>query len=52
MKARTQALNQMKALIATAPLELRYQLAGLHCWQPAKVAHFETREIRGWMKVW
>ena len=23
-----------------------------HCWQPAKVAHFETREIMGWMEVW
>ena len=22
------------------------------CWQPAKVAHFETREIMGWMEVW
>ena len=21
------------------------------CWQPAKVAHFETREIRGFMEV-
>ena len=30
MKARTQAMNQMKALIVTAPLELRHQLAGLH----------------------
>ena len=24
----------------------------LKCWQPAKVAHFETREIMGWMEVW
>ena len=24
----------------------------LLCWQPAKVAHFETREIMGWMEVW
>ena len=24
----------------------------LACWQPAKVAHFETREIMGWMEVW
>ena len=23
-----------------------------NCWQPAKVAHFETREIMGWMEVW
>ena len=30
MKARTQAFNQMKALIVTAPLELRHQLANLH----------------------
>ena len=22
------------------------------CWQPAKVGHFETREIRCWMRVW
>ena len=22
------------------------------CWQPAKVAHFETREIMGLMEVW
>ena len=22
------------------------------CWQPAKVAHFDTREIMGWMEVW
>ena len=25
---------------------------GQECWQPAKVAHFETREIMGWMEVW
>ena len=24
---------------------------GKRCWQPAKVAHFETREIMGWMEV-
>ena len=30
MKARTQAMNQMEALIVTAPLELRNQLVGLH----------------------
>jgi transposase len=29
MKARTQAINQMKALIVTAPVELRHKLAGL-----------------------
>ena len=29
MKARTQAMNQMKALIVTAPVELREELAGL-----------------------
>ena len=28
-----------------------YQAACV-CWQPAKVAHFETREIMGWMEVW
>ena len=22
------------------------------CWQPAIMAHFETREIRGFMEVW
>ena len=22
------------------------------CWQPAKVAHFETREIVAWLEVW
>ena len=22
------------------------------CWQPAKVAHFESREIRGCFEVW
>ena len=22
------------------------------CWQPAKMAHFETREIRGCFEVW
>ena len=30
IKARTQAINQMKALISTAPLELRHNLAGLN----------------------
>ena len=30
IKARTQALNQMKALIVTAPVELRHTLAGLN----------------------
>ena len=29
MKARTQAMNQMKALVVTAPVELREELAGL-----------------------
>ena len=29
IKARTQAINQMKALIVTAPVELRHKLAGL-----------------------
>lgn len=29
IKARTQAINQMKALIVTAPVELRYKLTGL-----------------------
>ena len=29
IKARTQAVNQMKALIVTAPSELRHQLVGL-----------------------
>ena len=29
MKARTQAMNQMKALAVTAPVELREELAGL-----------------------
>ena len=29
IKARTQAVNQMKALIVTAPSELRRQLVGL-----------------------
>ena len=28
-KARTQAINQIKALIVTAPLELRHELVGL-----------------------
>ena len=30
MKARTQAINQMKALVVTAPVELREELAGLN----------------------
>ena len=30
MKARTQAMNQMKALVVTAPVELRGELAGLN----------------------
>ena len=30
IKARTQAINQMKALIVTAPVELRHTLAGLN----------------------
>ena len=30
MKARTQAMNQMKALVVTAPVELRHKLAGLN----------------------
>ena len=30
IKARTQAINQMKALIVTAPVELRHKLAGLN----------------------
>ena len=29
-----------------------FQWIPLDCWQPAKVAHFETREIMGWMEVW
>ena len=29
IKARTQAVNQMKALIVTAPSELRHELVGL-----------------------
>ena len=28
------------------------RFAPMYCWQPAKVAHFETREIMGWMEVW
>ena len=28
------------------------QVWATDCWQPAKVAHFETREIMGWMEVW
>ena len=27
-------------------------IMGHICWQPAKLAHFETREIMGWMEVW
>ena len=30
IKARTQAINQMKALVITAPVELRHRLAGLN----------------------
>ena len=26
-------------------------VVGYNCWQPAKVAHFESREIRGFMEV-
>ena len=30
------------------------ELVGRHldCWQPAKMAHFETREIKGCFEVW
>mgnify|MGYP004145074833 CR=1 FL=1 len=49
MKARTQAMNQMKALAVTAPVELREELAGLDarrlvCCQSAKVGQIGTRE--------
>ena len=37
--------------LASASETVRFAQAH-NCWQPAKVAHFETREIMGWMEVW
>ena len=33
-------------------VNIERQIGDWECWQPAKVAHFETREIMGWMEVW
>ena len=38
IKARTQAVNQMKALIVTAPSELRHELVGLDVSRLAQVS--------------
>ena len=46
IKARTQAMNQMKALIVTAPLELRHQLIGLDVSRlVARCAGFRTGHL-------
>jgi transposase len=46
IKARTQAINQMKALIVTAPVELRHKLAGLNVRRlTARCASFRPGEL-------
>ena len=46
IKARTQAVNQMKALIVTAPLELRHELVSLDVpWLVAGVARFRPGHL-------
>ena len=35
-------------VVVCREMDVRFSI----CWQPAKVAHFETREIMGWMEVW
>ena len=46
IKARTQAINQMKALIVTAPVELRYKLVGLNvCRLMTRCASFRPGEL-------
>ena len=46
IKARTQAINQMKALIVTAPVELRHKLAGLNVRRlVARCASFRPGEL-------
>ena len=46
VKARTQAINQMKALIVTAPLALRNELGGLEVpWLVARCARFRPGHL-------
>ena len=46
IKARTQAVNQMKALIVTAPLELRHELVSLDVpWLVARCARFRPGHL-------
>ena len=46
IKARTQAINQMKALVVTAPVELRHKLAGLNVRRlVARCASFRPGEL-------
>ena len=45
--------GQPARLISLPPLFLQAGLAyHLGCWQPAKVGHFETREIRDRERAW